>query len=270
MDFVEIEITPDVAKKWLEKNNNNRKIDWNRVHSYAESFKKGLWQTNPETISFYENGSLRNGQHRLLAIVESGVTVKLWVSFGVPNDSVICDNNKQRTLQNFCQMNGQEAALCSKDVTSGVNTLFAQYNRFIVSDSVKLKFIEDNAPSLLYIKRITGRKHSRLASRAAVFAAIFVAFRSGISEETLERFIDVLTSGFVNNESENAAIVLRNALLREKAGGRTIAEKTFRISLKAIADFDNGIPRRRWYTKLGTEALPYYESFGKEVIKPYI
>ena len=269
MYCVEIEITPELARKWLEKNTNNRVIKWEWVHTYAETFKRGLWQENPEMISFYQNGNLRNGQHRLLGIIEAGVPVKMWVAFDVPNDSVICDNNRPRTLQNFCQISGEEDALCSKDVTSGVNTLFAQYHRHAVSDAIKLKFIEDNASVLLYIKRETGRRHNRLASRAAVFAALFVAYSCGIDESTIERFISALTSGFVNNDTENAAIVLRNTMLNEKSGGRTNAEKTFQTALKAISDFENGVPRKRGYSKLTTESLPFYNSY-KETIQTYI
>lgn len=264
-------VTPEIANNWLTKNTNNRKIDWRRVDSYATSMKQGLWQKNPEGISFYENGSLRNGQHRLLAVVQSGTSIEFEVTFDVPNDSVICDNQKTRTLQNFCQLSGKEDALCSKDITSCVNTLFAQYvPRTVINDSIKLRFIDDEHNSLLYLRSVTGKKHNRLAARAAVVSALFCALKCGVEERTIERFVDSLASGFVTSESEYAAIVLRNSLLKEKAGGRENSSKMFKIALRAINDFDNAIPRKRGYNKILTENLPYYDFIKEEVIKKYI
>lgn len=45
--------------------------------------KTGRWVLNGETICFDSNGVLRDGHHRLLAIIESGVTIEVLVVRGV-------------------------------------------------------------------------------------------------------------------------------------------------------------------------------------------
>ena len=77
--FREEVITPEIAKEYLKKNTNNRSIDNNRCKYYTEQMKKGLWSLTPEGISFDEYGRLLDGQHRLTAIVNSGVSQKMIV-----------------------------------------------------------------------------------------------------------------------------------------------------------------------------------------------
>jgi hypothetical protein len=46
----------------------------------------GEWPIMPDPIAFDEEGAVQNGQHRLHAIVESGVTKTVWVFFGQSRD----------------------------------------------------------------------------------------------------------------------------------------------------------------------------------------
>lgn len=269
MYSVETTVTPELARKFLEKNTKNRKIDWRKVKSYADMMKSGAWQKNPEGISFYENGTLRNGQHRLYAVIEADTPVEMVVFYDVPNESVICDNQKIRTLQNFCELEEMPKALCTKIVTAGVNTIFTQYSRSPVGDAMRVRFIEDNADRLTAVYKMTNRGDSKLASRAAVFSAIFIALSMGVEESTLANFAACVATGFTNTPTENAAIVLRNNLIRERAGGRAACERMFRVSLRAINDFNNGIARKRNYYQ-GVEKLPWYDAFKEEVMKNYL
>lgn len=78
-------ITPALAKQWLETINvNNRGISRVRVGQYTELMKLGLWdENNGDPIQLDVDGNLVNGQHRLKAIVNSGVELKFFVVRGV-------------------------------------------------------------------------------------------------------------------------------------------------------------------------------------------
>ena len=66
-------ITPEKAKEILKKNGKNRSISWSTVNAYARDMSKGYWTEGVGVgISIDENGILRDGQHRLEAIVKSG------------------------------------------------------------------------------------------------------------------------------------------------------------------------------------------------------
>ena len=62
-------ITPTLAGEILRLNSNNRNVRDYMVRQYAQMMKEGRWDENsPATISFYQDGTLADGQHRLLAV----------------------------------------------------------------------------------------------------------------------------------------------------------------------------------------------------------
>ena len=62
-------ITPQLAKAYLEKNKDNRKTSRHRIGIYSRDMRSGKW-TPGSPISFFDNGDLADGQHRLLAVVD--------------------------------------------------------------------------------------------------------------------------------------------------------------------------------------------------------
>jgi hypothetical protein len=77
-------VTPELAKQWLANNTGNRKLKDNTVEGYARDMANGDWLTTHQGIAFNEDEQLIDGQHRLEAIVRSGVTVVMLVSHGWP------------------------------------------------------------------------------------------------------------------------------------------------------------------------------------------
>lgn len=82
-----IKIDPAMATKMLEKNAVNRKLRPRIVECYAEDMAEGLWDETGEAIKFSRTGRLLDGQHRLAAIIESGLTLELLVVTGLPDKS---------------------------------------------------------------------------------------------------------------------------------------------------------------------------------------
>lgn len=79
-----VEIGPELAATWLEKNVSNRPVRRHWVITLAKCMTMGRWIDNGSMIQFDERGNLFDGQHRLLAIIKSGVTVRMMVRFHAP------------------------------------------------------------------------------------------------------------------------------------------------------------------------------------------
>lgn len=77
-------LTPALAKQLLEQNRINRKLRPRRVALYAADMKAGRWENNGETIIIAENGDLLNGQHRCVAVIQTGVTIPVFIVRGAP------------------------------------------------------------------------------------------------------------------------------------------------------------------------------------------
>lgn len=70
-----IKITPEIARQMLQLNTANRPINAHHVGVLAREMKRGRWKLNGDTICINEN-RLIDGQHRLMAVVESGCTIE--------------------------------------------------------------------------------------------------------------------------------------------------------------------------------------------------
>lgn len=80
-----IAVTPELAAEWLGRNApENRSISKRRVRAWVGEMRAGRWELTHQGIAFSAAGVLVDGQHRLTAVVESGVTVNMLVFFDVP------------------------------------------------------------------------------------------------------------------------------------------------------------------------------------------
>jgi hypothetical protein len=77
-------IGPPEAQTLLAKNFSNRRIRASRIAMYADMMTRGQWLLTGEPIIVRADGSLVNGQHRLLAIIQSGTTQEFAVVRNAP------------------------------------------------------------------------------------------------------------------------------------------------------------------------------------------
>ena len=77
-------ITPDLAARWLTHNFGNRPVKEDVVAGYARDMRGGRWKRTHQGIAFNDRDQLIDGQHRLLAVRASGVTIECQVTFGLP------------------------------------------------------------------------------------------------------------------------------------------------------------------------------------------
>jgi|3_EtaG_2_1085321.scaffolds.fasta_scaffold30377_2 hypothetical protein len=103
-----VRVTPKLAEKWLGKNTHNRRVRARYVQDLARDMTAGKWVFNGDSIRFAKDGALMDGQHRLMAIVESGVTVKCHVVYGL--DYAVMpsiDTGRVRTAADMFKLNGE-------------------------------------------------------------------------------------------------------------------------------------------------------------------
>jgi hypothetical protein len=93
------DITPDRAKKYLALNTCNRIIRESKVNEWANEMSAGRWHLTGQGIIFLDDGSIGDGQHRLLAVIQSGVTIKTVVIRGASPESMAgIDIGAKRTV----------------------------------------------------------------------------------------------------------------------------------------------------------------------------
>jgi len=101
-------ITPAIAFRMLENFNvGNRPLSERRVEGLVALMTGGLWQANGETIIISKTGRILDGQHRLTAVVRSGVTIEFLVVRDVDSAAFhTIDTGSPRTASQIAQMAG--------------------------------------------------------------------------------------------------------------------------------------------------------------------
>lgn len=104
-------ITPKLAAQWLEANRNNRKLSDAHVAALSREMRSGRWKLNGDMIRRDLDGNLLDGQHRLAAVLRSGVTIRSWVMCGVPADVFdTIDVGKRRSAADTLSCLGEKDA----------------------------------------------------------------------------------------------------------------------------------------------------------------
>lgn len=116
-----VDITPDLAKKWLAQNTHNRNLRERVVNGYAADMRDGNWVEDGQSIKFTKGdialldnppivgGPLLDGQHRLSAIVKADVTVRMLVVSNLSDSTQeTMDTGAKRSLGDVLKLRGEE------------------------------------------------------------------------------------------------------------------------------------------------------------------
>ena len=121
------EINTEQAKYLLSRNfENNRNVVKTQADRLATSMRKNMFYCSSDAIAIDEDGNLVNGQHRMTAVVQSGITCKFLVVRGFPREHVKCiDLGRKRMMDDRIQIGG--VPISRKDCIV-VRNCFSDYN----------------------------------------------------------------------------------------------------------------------------------------------
>jgi hypothetical protein len=88
MKTTTMEVTPSLAQQWLagSVNHDNRTLSSDNIQFLAGEIRRGKWRTTHQGIAFSTTGRLMDGQHRLYAIIEANMPVRLMVTDGLDDE----------------------------------------------------------------------------------------------------------------------------------------------------------------------------------------
>ena len=207
-------ITPEIAESMLENNPNNRTVSNGTVKAYAADMLADNWdEKTGVAISIDADGNLRDGQHRLEAIVLSGVSIHSWVCRNVASDGIY-DNNRKRSTSDQISIvrDDYESVYKSSRYIAVVRALICQTHIATVTPKQIMDFTDAHKTVLdgffLNFPQSTVPK----LSLATVQLSLFMAYMGGVSIEVILDFYDVLCSGMSTSPEEFPIIAYRNYL----------------------------------------------------------
>lgn len=101
-------VAPKQAAEWLARNKGNRPLGGTTVDRYAAYMQLGEWVVNGEPVILDDEENLLDGQHRLEAVIRSGVSVPMLVVYGVPAEVFpTLNTGKTRCLADVLAIKGE-------------------------------------------------------------------------------------------------------------------------------------------------------------------
>lgn len=250
-------IGPDEAKELLEHNYaENRNVRRNWVNALAGMMADGQFVSqNGETIIVDESGTLYNGQHRMHAVVKSGVTLTFDVAV-IPDDIAdaaykTMDNVTKRKAADFVSGTNSNlraaiasVACCTEYGSIGLASCLRNYIDANTSPSRIMVADYANEHAELIGKCATCAKRMRdvigCGAPSAYGIAMFLAIRYGHGL-LVEEFVADVCDEFTANQTARAFVTsMRKNHMKDRKPTKTWVVCTMLDAYRHYEAMDNG------------------------------
>lgn len=207
-------ITPEVAKQMLAANSGNRTVSQANVKKIVRSMLAGDFVLNGDSIRIDSDGELLDGQHRLIACVESGVSFQSIVIRGL-------DRSVFRTIDQGSTRRASDVLSCIKEANAktlaATLRLIDSYEKGTIDsgrrsmqDSYKIIDLLKKYPGARESVSVVGKKLRGLISESGASACHYLfALRDSAAAELM---IEQLHTGR-GMEDGSSVFLLRERLL---------------------------------------------------------
>jgi hypothetical protein len=212
-----VTLTPVLARLLLETNEKNRSVSAVALDRLKRDIVEGRWEFNGETIIIAKDGKLNDGQHRCLAVCETGRSIRTTLVFGPLRESrMTLDTGTARTVGHFLGMRGFKEA----NKVAAVASMIWQWREhgFIVRNPEKkptksqtLSTAMDESSivdSLAYVSR----ERSAAVASHTVLAFVHWAIAKVANGADADRFMDAIIRG-ENLRRGDPILYARNRLI---------------------------------------------------------
>ena len=243
-------ITPEKAREYLKANTNNyRKLSRYTVKKYAEDMAEGRWELNGEPIVFSESGVLKDGQHRLAAVIMSKKTVSMNVTRGVDDKVNTYNVGKLRTNKDILNAEGIDA---DSTVIAAANIIVNRFSGSRGGTSVR-NYVAAHIDDLNRALRITcygtGAKSKNAPSVAASYLMLRTEQMPSYEVELFFRLMNDFSFTHADGYEVGPALIAQRMFDERgtKHSGHQIQKERLEILIMAMTDFHNAVKRTENY-----------------------
>jgi len=222
-------ITPAVAAEYLKGNQSNRRLIYNHLNRLVSEMLAGEWRLTGDTIKL--NGDrLLDGQHRLEAVVRSGVTIKCFVARNVDEDTFpMLDTGRTRIGGDVLSIAGYTNVFLTASVARVIWYFERKIDRLdgYVTNNAILLLMKRHPYLNNFVSDIQGHKFARTSSVVSSLYWLWCA-----DHEKGDAFIDAFLKG-VELKVSNPIYVLRERVINDRQLRSSRSTKTGRKALIA-------------------------------------
>lgn len=212
-------ITPERAASLLQLNIKNRRVRKGWVDTLAKTMAEGGWKEDGNTIKF-NSTHLLDGQHRLLACVQSGCSFRTLVVEGVEDEAMSSiDYIKPRNASDFLHFNEEKnTSLIASSLNLLNRYLTSRLRRVVVYTPENIWDLLQEHPEIRKGVEYASRVKSKLLVPSVVSTSYFLITQKNPVEGV--EFMDKLIHG-TNLDERSPIYTLRERLMNDVAKRQT-------------------------------------------------
>ena len=264
-------ISPAMAARlFREHNSYNRDFDVQWANELARRMKAGLWKYNNQSIGFFSDATVGDGQHRLAAAALADFTLSVAISRGMDRSTIsTIDTGRRRDASQEAKLNGILSAKRKQAIVkteAGYRTKLGDVTASLRSESEISAAIKANDATLDIA--ITIARDSRqnitypVLSQSQAEPLVYLLLRSGWPQQRIQEQLSLFQTGI--SESETTAFFQAAELIRRSHEGRARQDKLSRqkeIALAVVALLEtekghNAVPKKLLKNAARSNRLP--------------
>jgi hypothetical protein len=230
-------ITPTIAENMLQKNDMNTRIRVPIVNEYARQMTMGIWEEDTgDPIRFASDGSLLDGQHRLLALIKAKVSLSFLIITDLEKTIFpVLGTGYKRTMGDVLYIAGNSH---STAIAAGIKRYFNLKRNVIISydirgiSTIEILNIYKSKPEFWNSSVLLARSwydKSQSILHTADFLGYY-AFFYDINTKDAFIFMNSLSQG-VDLSSTNPIKLLRDKLIFSKINTKFAMRQSQQVSL---------------------------------------
>jgi len=242
-------VTPEMAKQYLETNVKNRRVVKSNVLYFVDALKEGHFLNTGQGIIFDNESQLRDGQHRLMAIVETSIPADMLVIRGVEkNVFKVLDSGVKRTVGQNLGMVGTKNANIVAATARAVIAYDKNHSFSRKADSFAVFDLAEKHPMMSELGTITNAASKETGLSPSMLSTIgFLASRNGSTERFAEFCAKIATG--VGIQSGDPRLALRSLSMKRKQREQWTQEYTFSVIAQAWNAYIGCSPTKRIHAK---------------------
>ena len=266
-------ITPEKAEKLLSQNIKNRSLSKVIVRRYAADMASGDF-VGADSIKIGRDGVLQDGQHRLAAVIASGVAQKMLVVDDLPENAFDkWDVGKKRSGKDVATIVG----FPQSSIVASVAQMYHLYRKLgsperaghlpltnMLKNKDMAQFLGEVGSggigdAILNAARIS--ENTRLCDVVTKSGGAFCVLNwaEATDEPTAEEFAEMIGVGY-GLEKMHPALLVRNQILKERARAKSLPPQTWMVALAFKA-------WNEWLCPSGNKRLFFRWNIGDEFPK---
>jgi len=233
-------ITPSYAQELLKNNTLNRTPKKQHIDNLAYQMANGQWLYNGETIVIAKDGRILDGQHRLMAIVKSNVTIESEIVREVEGNVMhTIDSGMARTGGDSLKLLGYERGVILAKISRSI-LQFRKKN--VIAHTTDRKQLISNADIIAVIEKEHNIVDAIINSRAEHYynksgrlmtiseITLFWYIFKDIDEDKAFEFLNKLFIG-INVSENDPVLLLRNILISNKMNHNKSISHSYKMKL---------------------------------------